>query len=211
MEPFKYKDKVITFSWWTGTVTDSQKRSETHISSSGGYGYIHNGTGSITSPRIHSTVINKHEIWLKHEDGTESTHKIGGADIPLRVGQKVTLIAGFPQTETGWNLLLYNYNAQKYWYVLNTDEICDYYKLTRKWGREVYLGTFLLFPIVSILPMFLGDQGSQLVVFTMPLGLGLALYYIFTSKKRVNAERERIANLLRQHLNTRLTQIISKT
>ena len=62
MESFKHKDKEVEFYTITGEVLSQQKSSETHVTSSGGGGYIGKQGGHISAPQIKTTVINKHEV-----------------------------------------------------------------------------------------------------------------------------------------------------
>jgi hypothetical protein len=61
MKSFNYKNKELTFSCITGVVQGGQeKRSETHVSSSGGGGYVGKHGGHVGAPEVRSTVTTKH-------------------------------------------------------------------------------------------------------------------------------------------------------
>ncbi len=128
MESFRYKDKEIVFWNITGEVISQSKRSETHIYSSGGDGYIHGSGGyvhgHINAPTIHSNVITKHEFWIKKEDGKEESIQLSGCDIPIREGQKVTLIiAGNRGANDGRYVSLINHTTGKYWFIENSKSL----------------------------------------------------------------------------------------
>lgn len=84
MEDFTFNGKTVGFWEISGDVISSDKFSETHVYSQGG--------GS-SAPSVHSNVVTKQEFWLKTIDGVEKSIQLAGADVPLRLGQKVTVIA----------------------------------------------------------------------------------------------------------------------
>lgn len=102
MEDFKHGRKTVAFWAMTGEVLDSSKYSETHVSVSssggGGSGYIHpqyRGHINVQAPQVHSTstsIVN-HEFWIRTKDGSEKPAELRNVDIPLRAGQKITLIS----------------------------------------------------------------------------------------------------------------------
>jgi len=114
-----HNGKVFNFWRRTGEVISTNKMSETHISSSGGGGHVDPQYGGhVAAAQISSTVITTHEFWLKEEDGTERAVQLRGKNIPLAVGQKVTLIAGSVLGEDqGYYVVLYNHNAKKHWLI----------------------------------------------------------------------------------------------
>lgn len=120
MEDFKYRGTSIQFWKITGEILGTQKYSETHVSSSGGGGYVNQGNGYISAPTVHSRVVTQHEFWLKTEDGQEVAIKLSGFDIPLREGQKITIIsAGNAGENSGWYSVLVNHNAGQHWFLNN--------------------------------------------------------------------------------------------
>ena len=111
------------FEFWalTGEVLSTNKLNETHVSSSGGGGHVDPQYGGhVAAAQVSSVVITTHEFWLKEEDGTEQAVQLRGKNIPLAVGQKVTLIAGSVLGEDqGYYVVLYNHNAKKHWLIQN--------------------------------------------------------------------------------------------
>lgn len=67
MENFKHRNKEIEFWSVTGEIMAQNKYSETHVSSSGGGGYIGAHGGHIRAPSVHSTTVTNHEFWIKTE------------------------------------------------------------------------------------------------------------------------------------------------
>lgn len=124
MDDFNYNGSSLHFWKVTGEVVSTQKHSETHVSSSGGGGYVNQGSGYISAPTVHSRAVTQHEFWLKTEDGREVSVKLSGFDIPLREGQKVTLIsAGRPGENSGWYSVLVNHNAGEHWFLNKAESL----------------------------------------------------------------------------------------
>ncbi len=208
MQSFSYGGKTINFSAWTGIVSGSTKSSETRVWGSGGGGYVGPRGGYVSAPTIQSTIIRKHEFWLTDKDGKEWPFKIGGPDIPLRDGQKVTVIAGFPKgKDTGWNLLLHNYNANHYWFILSSDELVDYYRLASKWGWQAFVAILIIFPVVSFGLYFLSALQSNthptmLTYCSIPLGMLCGFLFGFVTRAQVKGERDKAASLLSSHIKS---------
>lgn len=117
MENFKWDDKEFEFAKLTGEVFSNNKFSETHVSSSGGGGHVDPQYGGhVAAAQVSSTVTTVHEFWIKDDKGEEHPVNLRGHDIPLALGQKITLISsglvGAPQHHY---VLIYNHNAKKYW------------------------------------------------------------------------------------------------
>lgn len=130
MLEFKHRGKTIEFKTLTGVVLDSDKRSETRISASGGGGHIGPNGGTISDISISSSTSTLHEFWIKTDDGSERDVQLKGVDIPLRAGQKITLIsAGKKGDKTAWYATLINHNANKRWSVHTPDELNKFMKL----------------------------------------------------------------------------------
>ncbi len=120
MENFKYKGREVDITYFTGEVVGSDKYSETYVSSSGGGGYVGPNGGHVSAPTVSSTTVTCHEFWLRGEDGTEKSISLRGYDIPLRTGQKVTMVmAGDAKASTGRYTTLVNHSAQRHW-TINT-------------------------------------------------------------------------------------------
>lgn len=89
---FDANGKHYTVRERTGSVVDVQIWSETHVSgsSSGGGGYINNGTGYVSSPSVSvtSTVQNRQRLFVNWNSGSEGTIELDDS-VPFRVGNKV--------------------------------------------------------------------------------------------------------------------------
>lgn len=146
MQEFKHRGKTIEFKSLTGVVLESDKRSETKISASGGGGHIGPNGGSISNVSISSSTTTLHEFWIRTEDGSERDVQLKGVDIPLRAGQKITLISAGKKGDTKtWYATLINHNANKRWSVHTSDELNKFMKL------EV----FSYLPLALAIPIYL--------------------------------------------------------
>lgn len=144
MEGFSYRGKDVEFWRITGEVLGSNKYSETrvNVSSSGGGGYIGPNGGHVapTTVDVSSTTVINHEFWIKTEDGHEKDVKFSGVDIPLRPGQKITLIsAGRKGTGSGWYSILVNHSAGKHWFIKSAEELNPYLKLEMVTGKSLLI------------------------------------------------------------------------
>ncbi len=166
MTPFTYGRKTIRFGKISGEVIETQKYNETRVSSSGGGGggFIHPKYGGIVttrSPQIHSETIVNHEFWLKRPNGEETAIKLRGADIPLRAGQKVTVLtAGLEGAKTSAYSVLINHSAGKHWYITRPgDLVGTRFRMERPTGISILLalGTLVLVAWVTAPTSFEGS------------------------------------------------------
>ena len=124
MENFTWFDgKEFKFWTRTGEVISSNKRSETHIMSSGGGGHVDPQYGGhVAAAQVSSKVVTVHEFWFREENGKEIAVNMRDVNIPLAVGQKITLLFGSLINEKsgyGYSAMLYNHSAKKYWPIFN--------------------------------------------------------------------------------------------
>jgi hypothetical protein len=100
-----------------GKIIGSKVWTETHVSSSGGGGYLHNGTGQVHAPTVHSTIIEKGETWVKTKNGKDVCipAKITGIE-----GHDVLVLWGNLNeidSKTGPHLYWKNFSADKHSYI----------------------------------------------------------------------------------------------
>ena len=114
---------TLVFRHATGTVLDTAKRSETHVSGSGGGGMsFHGGQGGRTDPvTISSSTTTRHDIWIKDEEtGKDRPIQLSGVDMPLRTGQRITMISvgeerDGKEPEGWWYATVVNHDAGRCW------------------------------------------------------------------------------------------------
>ena len=160
MESYNHGKKTVEFATITGEVLGSDKHSETHVSSSGGGGYVGREGGYVRASQVHSSTVTNHEFWLRTEDGKEEDVKLKGYDIPLRAGQKITLItATTPEAKNYYYSVLFNHNAGKHWIIANGS------KLTQRLNLESASGRSLLYAGIAAVGMkyISGPYASDLI------------------------------------------------
>ncbi len=97
----------------TGIVDSVKDWSETYVSSSGGGGYLQEGTGHVSAPTVSSTSVHRQVFFLKYEDGTQEEFQT--TLISVGAGHKVTTVWGAKQgKDKGHNLGLYNHTTKTY-------------------------------------------------------------------------------------------------
>lgn len=104
---------MVRLTHISGTVINSQKHSETHITSSGGGGYVGPNGGYVPAPKVQSQVQTTHEFWLRTANGVEKQFQFSNLNVPLCLNQEVTvLIASKPDGKQSWVVELINHNAK---------------------------------------------------------------------------------------------------
>lgn len=84
--------KKVTFYVNSGEVLDTNKYSETHVSSSGGGGYVGRYGGHVDAPRVSSDVYVNQDVWIKEEDGSEIPVQFSDFNAPIRATNKIAII-----------------------------------------------------------------------------------------------------------------------
>lgn len=89
-------NETLDFKISRGVVVGDKKWSDTHISSSGGGGYVGPQGGYVSLPSVKSSVKQRHEVWFKM-DGADQEFDLdlGGLDVPIREGHKVTFLEAY--------------------------------------------------------------------------------------------------------------------
>jgi len=124
MKDFQNKGKALKFWSITGEVLSQNKFSETHVSSSGGGGYVGKSGGHVSAPTVRSSTSINQEFWIKTDDGKEKSVQLYDQDIPIREGQKITLISGgLKGKDPGYKLVLVNHNSKEHWLITKAQEL----------------------------------------------------------------------------------------
>lgn len=210
MNDFIHGKKRLRFWTVTGEVIGSSKHSETQVYGDGGGGYLHQGSGFISGGNFSSSSITCHEFWLHLDDGTEMPVSLTGVDIPLRPGQRITLIsAGLADSDGGRYCTLVNHAANRYW------SICNAATLNEGFGIEVAklrtLGLIVIYNIVAFfglagLTYLLTQAGvpESFIMNDIVLGVWLSsipLYFIYRYFRR-KVRTSRLVNRLDTHLHS---------
>ncbi|MFQ2209979.1 hypothetical protein ACK31V_04610 [Aeromonas caviae] len=199
MENFKHRNKEIEFWSVTGEIMAQNKFSETHVSSSGGGGYVGTHGGHISAPSVHSTTVTNHEFWIKTEDGSEESVQLAGCDIPLREGQKITLIsAGVKGKGEGYYSVLVNHNANKHWFINEAGSLNKSLKIDLASGKSILI-TGGLFCLVTYIT---GSLGAGAVI--------AGAYFIFRLATKIT-RIIKMTKALDQHLESLAQQAYQNT
>ncbi|THF65633.1 hypothetical protein E6C76_08670 [Pseudothauera nasutitermitis] len=163
MSDFIHDGKRLRFWPVTGEVIGSSKHSQTQVYGGGGGGYLHQGTGYLSGGQISSSSVTCHEFWLRLDDGTEMPVSLRGVDIPLRAGQRITLIAGGPaNVDEGQYCILVNHSANRYWFIYGAKGLNERYGIEVAKGRTIGLMLLYAFSLIVLDGMLgLNDWFSQ--------------------------------------------------
>ena len=190
LESFKHNNKEIVFWEITGEVMSSNKHSETQVWSSGGGGYVGPQGGQVAAPTVQSRAITNHEFWLKTTDGKEKSIQLSDVDIPLREGQKITLICASEKgVDSGKYAVLINHNAEKHWYIRSCDSLLRSMRFIEVSWTKVSIQSSLLTLLYSLFKGFqYRDTGMAIavnfVLWIVPAFIiCFILQFIFVSQK----------------------------
>jgi hypothetical protein len=151
MENFQHENLEVEFRSTTGEILSQNKFSETHVSSSGGGGYVGKHGGHVGAPNVQSESITNHEFWIKTEDGNEKSIQLSGHDIPLREGQKITLIsAGVSGKDSRYFSVLINHNANNHWFINKAADLNKHLKIEITSGISITIAVGLLWLVVYL-------------------------------------------------------------
>lgn len=141
-----------------GDVVGQQKWSETKIHASGGGGYVSQQGGYVRPPQVSSTSHEKHEFWIREEDGKEIAIKFTDANFPVREGQKVWIAWGNNSRNNDNGSYLFGYNSAS----------GDSFDLLKKWGPWLYGNGLLKTP-----------STYRLFTTWLPLIIGIAIGFVW--------------------------------
>lgn len=199
MENFKHRKKEIEFWSVTGEILGQNKYSETHVSSSGGGGYVGRHGGHVSSPSVHSTTVTNHEFWIKKEDGSEKSVQLAGHDIPLREGQKITLIsAGIKGNDSGCFSVLVNHNANKHWFINKAASLNKRLEIDQVSGKSILIAGGLWWLVTYI---------TNSVETGAVIAGAFVVYRLATKIPRISKMR----NSLDKHLESLAQQVYQNT
>jgi hypothetical protein len=210
IENFKHRKREIVFKKITGVVLGNEKYNETHISSSGGGGYVSQYGGHVRAPQISSTTTTNQEIWIKTEDGSEKSIKLKGYDIPMRPGHKITVIsAGNKGADSHWYTVIVNHSTDKHSLLNNATALNNLLKIEQATGKSLLLAVLMFFSMLIlsavIYPKFLSTDASQQIIWGIPIGF--FVYRVIVKINNVSDLRRNLSvylkNLIQQaHQNT---------
>lgn len=167
MEDFVYNGIAIKFSVESGRVLPGQQKiSKTHVSSSGGGGYVSGGSGFVDAPKITSTTTTEQEFWLQAESGHQVPVRILGDQMAVNVDQEISLLhAQHPTKGKEWLVGIVNHSASKTAWLLAPGDLVTGAGLVRWW--PTVLLALLSFPLFEkfLVGWFLGFVPAGVFLF----------------------------------------------
>ena len=95
------------------------------ISGGGGGGYLDRGSGKIESTTISGSIgsysVDHQQVWIKEGDGSERSFRWKGRDIPLREGQKISIVS-VAEEGTLYVVAVVNHTAKTYSLAFSDDK-----------------------------------------------------------------------------------------
>lgn len=105
-------NKGINFYTVRGEVMDEKKWTTTHVSGGGGGGYVHQGSGYVSSSSVTSRIQEHDQFFLRTDDGKEVPVTLDNAGLALRKGHSVSLLWGIKKgKERGPYLAVHNHTT----------------------------------------------------------------------------------------------------
>lgn len=131
MKTLNFSNATVNLETRTGVVLSTDKRSETQIRSHGGGGYVSSNGGYVAPARISSKTVELHEFWIEDEAGNEIPVQLSGANLPLRIGQKVSVIgAARPNAQQLFVAAVVNHSSGSTTRVLSNEDLAASLGLT---------------------------------------------------------------------------------
>ncbi|MFW5489529.1 MAG: hypothetical protein ACNI3A_14100 [Desulfovibrio sp.] len=187
MGNFQWGKKTIEFKRVTGEVLSSEKNTKTFRS--------HNIN---SSEPVQTEIFDNHSVWIKKDNGIEKYVTFHMRDIPIRTGQRVSVIYSFKDKTNYWPAILVNHAAKDIHYVEHT------YPLMEKLGlghSGFYTSLFLI-----LITLFgagygfnaAGYSGWKTLGYSMLAGFVVFLY-LMNRGDRIRTKRR---NAFVKHLRT---------
>ena len=139
-ERFHHDGKYLNFLCVTGEVLETEKRAEINFRSghsvhASGGGFLWDGTGRMSMnvsshSYLNGSTTTAHEFWLRLANGVERPCYIHDSNIPLRKGQRVSLIfSSLDNNNQGTLVVVANHNARAFWQVASAAQLNQRYDL----------------------------------------------------------------------------------
>ncbi len=177
MKNISIDSKTIQLVVSTGEVLSSDKSYETRVTSSGGGGYVGQYGGKVAAPKISSHTVERHEFWIRSEDGVELSFQLSNANIALRQGQKVSVIsAARPSDEHMYVAAIVNLSASTATRVYSDEELAKQLGLIpERFAAPIGAVGLVLFSIGF------GITGTTELILSGFAGMVYAAYHFFVA------------------------------
>lgn len=200
---------LIQLKVFTGIVLQGETWSSTHVSSSGGGGYLHNGTGRIAAPTVHSHTTTHQTVWIKEEDSQKDIKLNIPSNVDVMQGHKIKYVELFYNDRYIDYIYIENFNTEKCW-VFNTNILAFATKVTATSSHLVRTNIFSFILIWMVLLLASKTGGRYLVeeLYSLVTSAAIAIF-IFTIIRYINNAKTNKANA--KNLTDKIKDVIKKS
>ncbi len=157
-----------------GSVISVNKWSDTHVSSSGGGGYVNKHGGYVSAPTVSSTITQNIELFSRSDSGQEKKIALANVNISFREGSKVLAVWGAEDgTDTGPFYYIENLDTHEVYAPEIPLCLDGWYGIFNGLGRAMLLTAFAIIPFLLLPESFL-VTGLCLIFFISWIIFGLA-------------------------------------
>lgn len=152
LNSFVYAGETVDFHVTSGEVIANDKFSETDVSVHGGY--TNSQTGYVDTPSVSTQSVVNHQFWIRTDAGKEKAITLKGADIPLREGQKVSVVRASTERRGDRYSFLFNHTAGAHTFIRDADQLVEDLSLEKVWAKTLLIGA-----AIGAIAYYLGDVG----------------------------------------------------
>ncbi|MFM9272230.1 hypothetical protein ACJ7V3_18570 [Halomonas elongata] len=204
MDDLNFRGTQVNFWQIHGEVLDTDRYSETHVQTRGRGSY-----GSSPSVRVSQTA--HQDFWIREEDGHERAIQLENTNIPLRSGQRITVVcAQRRDSKKGWMCTLVNHATGQTHEITSPKVLQQRLHLVRITGLS-----FVLALTVAALVVFLTKPPSgyfafpwRMVEWGWAITAGVAV--LFWGGWHFLRRANRVANTLKSHIDAAVTQALKQ-
>ncbi|MDN6300260.1 MAG: hypothetical protein L0J68_08250 [Micrococcaceae bacterium] len=194
MDDLNYRGTQISFWHLQGEVLDSDRYGETHVKTHGGSGYAR-------APSVHVSQTTYHDFWIREDDGRERSIQLEDVNVPLRAGQRVTVIcAGHSDSQRSWLCSLVNHSTGQTLEIIPAKTLQQRLRLERMTGVSLVLAL-----AVGALVVFLTLPPSDYFAYSWRMvrwdwAIASAIAVLVWRAWRKLRRSDRAANALKEHI-----------
>lgn len=146
---------VIKINILLGSVLQGETWTSTHVSSSGGGGNLHNGSGYIFAPTVHSHTTTHQSVWIKEDDSNKDVKLSIPSYVDAMHGHKLKSVELFYENRFIDIIYIENLTTEKYWTPLKIESIAE--EVTQTLSISNVLLCVVLSPVLwwAYIPLFL--------------------------------------------------------
>lgn len=171
--------RKIRIHRFKGVVVDLQRSSRTHVS------------GGQNNTPISSFTVNTHEVFIRLKDGSERSFDVEPSGVPVRPGNTLTVLMGFPgQKDRGWYTTIWNHDSKRLGHMPPG--------INKLAGPRFYIAGLTVLGLAAFVGVVMAAFGNPLTLILSSLGLGVLGAVIMKNRRKVRgAMEDAIADLRR--------------